>query len=201
MFIAHASPGQAFAAILSGIRGMLALRANAIRPITAPAIRVLMLVYWRLARMAGRLDRLVACRQAGTLPRPRPSRAGRPRHEPAASFDRPPPPSCPRGHAWLIGLHQPTAQYAGQVQAFIDNPDTRALVEAAPQAGRLLRPLCRMLGLAPPPWLRLPERPGPPRPMRPPPAAQAPPVPPVASDRPLPREVRAAVRAWRSTPR
>ena len=49
------------------------------------------------------------------------------------------------------------------------SPDTRALVEAAPQAGRLLRPLCRALAIDPPAWLRLPGTPEPPPP-RPSPA-------------------------------
>ena len=70
-------------------------------------------------------------------------------------------------------------------------------VQAAPQAGRLLRPLCRMLGLIVPDYLRLPARPKSP--------AKAPPLPPKhqaahhtgTPDRPLPPEIRAAARAWK----
>lgn len=152
---------------------------------------VLTLAYHRINRMVRRLDRLVAHWQAGTLPKPRPSRTRQPRRKQPDS-DQPMPPRLPRGRAWLVRLVQPTAQLAGQVETFLATPETRALVEAAPQAGRLLRPLCRALGIAPPDWLRLPARPRPPRKPR-----TKPPRPPATPYRPLPAYVRAAVRAWK----
>ena len=92
---------------------------------------------------------------------------------------------------------QPTAQFALQVELFLANPDTRALVEAAPQAGRILRPLCRGLNLTPPDWLRLPDRPQPaPRESAKPVSTAAPPDPP-RHDRPIPPYVPAAARAWK----
>jgi hypothetical protein len=38
-------------------------------------------------------------------------------------------------------------------------PEMAEFVAAAPEAGRIVRPLCRMLGQRPPEWLRLPRRP------------------------------------------
>jgi len=178
--------GRSFAAVLTGLCAMVAHHAARLRPM-AP---LLVLVHQRLVRIALRLDRLAQRWQANTLPRPRVSAGPRHAREPRADRPRCP---IPTGRVWLIRLVQPTAQFTGQVQAFLANPDTQALVQAAPQAGRLLRPLCRALGIVPPPWLRLPARPRAPRKPRP-----APPAPPGATpDRPLPRYIRAAARHWR----
>ncbi len=65
-------------------------------------------------------------------------------------------------------------------------------VPAVPRAGRLLRPLVHALGLAEPTWLALPPRPAR---TRTPPAALRPE--PGTPDRPLPANIRAAVRAWK----
>jgi len=50
---------------------------------------------------------------------------------------------------------QPTAQVAGLLEILIARPQMAGLLAACPQAGRILRPLCRMLGIRPfPPALR-----------------------------------------------
>jgi hypothetical protein len=49
------------------------------------------------------------------------------------------------------------------LQELLADPDMAALVAAAAQAGRILRPLCRMLNAEPPPYLRLSKRPRRPR--------------------------------------
>ncbi len=125
--------------------------------------------------MVGRLDRLVAHFRAGTLPTKRPSRARHPRPQPTSRRDQPPL-RLPRGHAWLVRLIQRTAQFGGPIEALINSPEGAALLAAAPQAGRIFRPLCRMLGIDPPTSIRLPPRPRPkrPRPPKPPRAPDAP---------------------------
>jgi hypothetical protein len=51
--------------------------------------------------------------------------------------------------------------YRGQLEHLLRDPDMAALIAAAPEPmGRALRPLCRMLGLPPPPILA-PPRPAP----------------------------------------
>ncbi|MCC7283005.1 MAG: hypothetical protein IT556_11525, partial [Acetobacteraceae bacterium] len=80
-------------------------------------------------------------------------------------------------------------------ETLLATPEATEFLTAVPQAGRILRPLCRMLGLTPPACLRLPERPRPPHQKpRAEPRAAPPPHPPA---RPLPAYVRAAVRAWK----
>ena len=145
---------QRLAVTMSGIIAVLGVhsaRAGALYPLFA-------LVHRHLVHLVLRLDRLAQRWQAGGLPAPRPSRAANTRSNAAPSAapaaTRPLRlPDCP---SWLIRLVQPTAQFSGQVMAIIDDPQTRALFAAAPQAGRILRPLCRMLGLPQPDWLRRP---------------------------------------------
>jgi hypothetical protein len=60
------------------------------------------------------------------------------------------------------------AAFGAQLQHLLADPEMAALVAAAPQAGRVLRPLCRMLGVRPPPGpLAPPSRPRAPAPPSP----------------------------------
>jgi hypothetical protein len=117
---------------------------------------------WRyLARTVVRLTALHARFAAGKLPRA-PRRSSAPR--PAAGGPRPErrPPAIPPGPVLSeYGL----GAYADELRALLDDAEMRALLAAAPQAGRLLRPLWRKLTREPlPEILRLPRRPRPPRP-------------------------------------
>jgi hypothetical protein len=56
----------------------------------------------------------------------------------------------PREFGWL----PETAQFAGVLAYLLRDPEMIALVEQAPRAGRLLRPLCRLLGVKAPEFLR-----------------------------------------------
>jgi hypothetical protein len=139
---------------------------------------LLVLVWFRLRRTLSRLDRLAVRWQRGRHHQN--SCQGRPRIESPPAIhpgDAWLPRHTPRGDAWLIRLHQPLAQFAPRIQALLDDPEIAALCAAAPQAGRLLRPLCRMFGLAPPAGLALPPR-------REPPAKPPPPPPPPAEHSP-----------------
>ena len=81
----------------------------------------------------------------------------------AASLDRArlrPASVLPRTVRWLQKVLPVSAgTLAGGVEALLWNfPETREFVAACPQAGRILRPLCRITGLTPPEWLALPKR-------------------------------------------
>ena len=135
------------------------------------AIAPLVLLIWTyLGRIAPRLERLIAALQAGRLTPPRKSA---PRATPAAPAN-PPRLRLPTGNAWLVKLAQRTAQFSGQLEALLARPEMAELLATAPQAGRILRPLFRMLGCALPPVLRRPNAP-PPAPTRPAPRRHAPP--------------------------
>ena len=54
----------------------------------------------------------------------------------------------PGGFAWLVRLMGwRVAGYGLQLRAILVAPEMVALLAAAPQAGRILRPMCRMLGV------------------------------------------------------
>ena len=165
-----------FTEILQGLRAAIGLHVAKDR-----AREALFLLAWtRIGRMARRFESLFSKWQAGRLPKPRPSRAGR--HAAASSPQprklRDPQPRIPRGRTWLVaqvGYH--AAGRASQLQHLFTDPDFGTFIEAAPQVGRILRPLCHMLGIDPPPPLAPPVRP-----RRKPPARPAP--------RPTPRPTR-----------
>ena len=115
----------------------------------------------RVQRLRDRFNALLAQFRAGTLPPVRPSRAGAPPRANAEPRPSPPAILAPRRIAALLA---PIPQTAWLCRCFlaeiIDNDvEVRALVAAAPQAGRIMRVFSRMLGRKPPPWLALPARP------------------------------------------
>jgi hypothetical protein len=152
--IVFPAPGlaQTFALIVAGLCRTTASRIV----IDRSAGPLLVRIFRRLHRLAARLTSLFARIQAGKNPRPR---AARPTTGPGRRKPR-----LPDSSGWLLRLVPGTAEYAGQVQALLDDPQTAALLEAAPQAGRILRPLCRMLALPLPDYLRRPRPPSAPPP-------------------------------------
>ena len=193
-----------FVQMIAGLRQVLAERAvERHRAGDAAAVLLLNFICARLGRLAQRFVRLVAAVQAGRLPA---DRAGRRRAEPDAE---PPPAASPgagtrkpapsrkpapapehrlsRAFGWLLRLAPGyrTAAYHAYLQQWLAEPEVKAFLEEAPQAGRMLRWLCRMLMVELPPELRLPKR----KPKAPPAAAPAiadapPPDAPPAAPRP-----------------
>jgi len=130
-------------------------------------------LHWRLRRLGNRFASLVARVQAGTLGPPRvrvrPASAGA---EAAEGTPHPGPlpqgerekaraaDPFPRTFAWLYRLllaHSPP--FTGRLEHLVWNePAMAELYRAAPQAGRILRPFCHMLGVKLPDYLKLPQR-------------------------------------------
>ena len=118
---------------------------------------LVLLLYRRVGEICTRLERLIARFQAGIVWR-RPGRAPRERDGGAqdggaqdggagsgvAGSAR----LWPLGFAWLVrAAGYQAAGFGSQLHAVLTQPDMVALLEAVPQAGRVLRPLCRMLGV------------------------------------------------------
>jgi hypothetical protein len=82
------------------------------------------------------------------------------------------PDPLPRKAGWLETILPGMPAHRGNLFAALQSPEMVALIEAAPdQMGRVLRPLCRMLGLQPPKNIASPPRKKPvrkPRPKPPP---------------------------------
>jgi hypothetical protein len=146
---------------------------------------LLALIGRRLFLIRDRLAALVARVEAGTL-RPARHRVAAPRPADAPRTPRAPSELHDHRFGWLLHLIPETGLYGHWLQRLLDRPEMAELVAAAPQAGRILRPFCRMLALDPPLWLALPRR------TQPEPEAE--PAKPAA-----PRLSRSLVRRWRSS--
>lgn len=167
MFVAYPTtpPGlpDRLGLVLDGLRRVLAAHAAKDR-----ALAALVLILWsRLGRLQARVAAIVARQQAGTLRKP--AKASQRRTPPSSRppSPRPPsprlPPPCdvlPRRRGWLIRRVQECVAHGNHLQLLLEDPDTRALLEAAPQLRPLFRPLWRMLRFDPlPEALRSPEPP------------------------------------------
>ena len=146
-----------------------AVAAHGARGLLTAALQVLL--WSRLSRMAQRARRLAAKIAAGVplfIPRIR-----APRHTPNRPYPR-----LPGGYVWLIRAVPATAVGAVQLRWLLTTPEMAALAESPPMR-RLLRPLCRMLGVD------LPTA-------KPPPPAAPPPIQAVEAPHPAPEPLRAA---------
>ncbi len=129
---------------------------------------VLVLLWNRLSRTIRLFERLVTLWRAGTLPKPRASRAGQSRPATAAK-----PVIIPRNFAWLLKLiGAPAAIAASHIRHWMNDEELKRFLADCPQAARLIRPVCHMIGMRPTEVelapIRLPPRPRKPRPPRPP---------------------------------
>jgi hypothetical protein len=136
-------------------------------------IALIVPLWRRLTRAATRLETVFARLAAGHAPKPRTPHKG-------GAHKNPP---LPGGHAWLIrALGPEAAAYAAQLDALLATPEAAPLL-ATPQAGRILNPIRRMLGLATPAKPRAPKQPAPRR-QPPPPVAFPPTLDPPSQRRP-----------------
>jgi hypothetical protein len=124
-------------------------------------------LWHRAHRIAHRFLALFARWQANTLPTPRirPKTTRKP-----ADPTAPKPLRLPRAFGWANKRLPEAAPAAGYLEDLVVNraAELRPFLQAAPQAARLLRPLCTALGIRPPEYLALPPRPRKPRPPKPP---------------------------------
>ncbi len=117
--------------------------------------RVAIAVSHRAGRAFAVIERLLARVRAGL---PAVVRHGRVCPVAGRAARRRPELVLPRRFGWLVqaGRHQ-AACYGSQLQHLLAEPDMVALLEASPQARRVLRPLCRSLAIELP-WTVPPAR-------------------------------------------
>jgi len=132
-----------FSLILTDLRAAIAARASRVRALEG----VLVLVWGRISRASQRLERLIARWRAGTLPGRRARVARRVVAGAAVDAGAAPPVRLPRRRGWLISVVPDAVGYGSQLQHALSEPEWAEFLAAAPQAVRVLRPLCRMLGL------------------------------------------------------
>jgi len=166
---------------------LLSVLRNIIAPVAAKdraRTDFLVYVYGRITRIGRRFQRLYARWKNGALPKPE---TRTPRTAPLSPAPRPtllrsgmPIVPLPTGRMWLIREIQQTAATRSQLQHWLANtPELAEFLAAAPQARRILNPLCHMLGLKLGTFI-----PGPPPKPRPRPQAapEPPPKPPPSPD-------------------
>jgi hypothetical protein len=167
-----------FTGIIDGLRRMAH-----IRPLPVAADRLMLIVaYAWLFRTAIRFQRLHARWLAGKLRPPVPRLAAPPARpapppapDPAAPPQAPARPRLTRRRGWLRhALGQDAGNFGSQIVHMLLRPDIPAFLAAAPQAGRLLRPLLHLIGTDIPAELALPPRP--PRRRTPKPRLPRPPI-------------------------
>jgi hypothetical protein len=127
-----------FTNILTGLQAAIAVVAARERTLTV----VLVAVWGRIARIRTRLERLIALWRAGMLPAPR-VRRGR---VPGTQVSKPVS-AIPATPGWLLVAVREAASFGAGLESMMSEAECTKFLAASPQARRLLRPLCRMLGV------------------------------------------------------
>ncbi len=148
------TPAECFSTLIQWLsRAVMAMMGGDRLP-----LQVIALIIGRLRRSNQLFARIAArVRDGRYTPRPAAPRRRRPGQPP-------PPDKLPKKFGWLLKLVPDAIGYRGQLEHLLRDPEMAALLEAAPvPMAKALRPLCRMLGLTPPPVLAKPPstRPGP----------------------------------------
>ena len=192
------SLSQRLTLVVQALRAAIAAHAARDRA----AVAVAWLVWPYLNRLAARFAALTLRVQAGKVAAAPTTRLRAAAEVPRLQVPRPRPPALPQGFAWLARFAPGILPLRSQVCHLLGDPELAALLAAAPGAGRILRPLCRMLGIEagpgfPPALFQRPDPPPPPDPLPPsdppPSPAPAPPAPqaraaaPPAPEPPTPR--------------
>ena len=130
-----------FAEIMAGLAGLAGLVAR--RFLRMPHLMRFTLLLW------GRLNRAVRQFHRALTQGPGAVRAARVRG-PRGDVARVRKLALPTGRAWLVReLGWEAAGYMSQLEALLADVANRAALAAAPATGRVLRPICRMLGVSP----------------------------------------------------
>ena len=126
-----------FGLIMAGLAGLIAARM-----LRMPAYAGLIVTLWhRLQRAARRFERVVS-RPAVVVTREAGPVAVR------VARERKPQVRLPQGHGWLVRvLGWEAAGYMSQLEALLATPGMDGLRASRPALGRILRPVCRMLGV------------------------------------------------------
>ena len=127
--------------IVAGLAAVVARRF-----LKEPKFFALIIPLWSWLGRSGRRFGWVAVRANATVPVARRVRTV----TPGAAGARVAGVRLPSARGWLVrALGYEAAGYGSQLEALLREPELQALLAVAPAAGRILRPLCRMLGVVP----------------------------------------------------
>lgn len=123
----------------------LLLRAVAARVAHGVQAAMILMIWGRIRRIERTVEGLLARFLAGRLRVGHAAQSGGRGGRPGVVAVK-----LPRRFGWLLQVVPfEGANFASQLRVVLAEPQMVALLEASPQAGRVLRPLCRMLGLEP----------------------------------------------------
>ncbi len=134
------SPVLSLSAVICGLRGAVAAWGG----MGWLGVALVLLVHRRLGEILVRMERMAARFQAGTLRTggSRPAAGAGVVSRQAGEW------VWPRSFGWLVkAASWQAAGFGSQLRAVLETPEMVALLVAAPQAVRVLRPLCRMLAI------------------------------------------------------
>ncbi len=141
---------ERFNCLMEGLSGCVASEAQ-FRLVEVRLIGMLFRRLWRLKRRFGAImERL----RAGTLGQARPRLARGRSAAPSVVW------VLPQQTGWLLRIDR-TVIPGYALEELVDDPALATLVAEAPELGSVLRPLCKMLAVKMPAWLRLPRKPRP----------------------------------------
>ena len=124
-----------FAMIMAGLGALIARRFVKMPHLSGFTV----LLFGRLNRAVRRLHRALTSPGKVRAPRVRGDRA---------DGTRPARVGLPSGRGWIVReLGWEAAAYLGYLETLLAEIETQAALAAAPRAGRILRPICRMLGV------------------------------------------------------
>ena len=126
-----------FAMIMAGLGALIARRF-----LKMPHLSGFTVQLWNYLNRAARRFHRALTRPAGKA-RAKPARADR------ADVGRVRPVAWPSGRGWIVReLGWEAAAYMGALEVLLAEIATRSALASAPGTGRVLRPICRMLGVA-----------------------------------------------------
>jgi hypothetical protein len=141
--LATSSPYSSLSVVIRAMRGQLG-NWGAMGFLTQVLV---MLAHRRVRVICGKMERLCQRFQAGKLWR-MPAHVSASRRGEAGVLRAKPGLTLPHRFGWLVrAVGWRAAGYGGQLQAALQTPEMIELLLVAPQAARILRPLCRMLAV------------------------------------------------------
>ncbi len=171
--MASLSPSERFNSLIEGLRSDVRYRLAGGWFPEALAERVPIILLWRrLRRLSRRFHAIMAKYRAGAVPEavsatPR-AAAARPAGSPRAK-------KLSQRFGWVIyAVYWFVWGRRYEMEEMLEIPETAVMVGDAPEFGSVFRPMCQMLHVKPPEWLRLARRARKPRPSR---AIKHPPAP------------------------
>ena len=126
--------------------------------------QIALLVSKRSGQIFGRIERMLLRFRAGKLRFGMHREGGQKRSRPSAGRG----PALPRKFGWMVeaGGYRAVGYRCQLVHLLTTEPEMAAMLDASPQARRVLRPLLRALGVDELPWVATPPRPRKPRALR-----------------------------------